>query len=212
MPYLLNIAYLLAILLASPWLIWAAIRKGKYREGWSAKLFGVVPVGSSYSTSGVRLWFHAVSVGEVNLIAPLLREVQSRHPNWECFVSTTTAAGFALACKKYPQLPVFYAPLDFSWAVRRAMRRIRPTMLVLAELELWPNMIRAAKKHGAKVAIVNGRLSERSLRGYWQVRFWIARLLRQVDVIAAQNEAYAERFLALGGSGEACACNGLDQV
>ncbi len=101
----------------------------------------------------------------------MLREIQNRHPEWECFVSTTTAAGFALAQKKYSQLPVFYAPLDFSWAVRRAMRRIRPTMLVLAELELWPNLIRAAKEHGAKVAIVNGRLSERSFRGYRRARF-----------------------------------------
>ncbi len=121
MSYLLNVIYVIALLLASPWLIWAAIRRGKYREGWSEKLLGAVPCGHRSSISGVRLWLHAVSVGEVNLIAPLLREIQRHHPDWELFVSTTTAAGFALARRKYSGLPVFYAPLDFSWAVRRAM-------------------------------------------------------------------------------------------
>src|SRR6185437_2369300 len=98
--------------------------------------------------------FHAVSVGEVNLIGTLLRQVAAKHPDWECVVSTTTATGYALAKNKYPHLSVFYAPLDFSWAVRRAMRRVHATVLVLVELELWPNLIRAAKAYGTKVAIV----------------------------------------------------------
>ncbi len=75
-------------------------------------------------------------------------------------------------------------------------------MLVLAELELWPNLIRAAKEHGAKVAIVNGRLSEGSFRGYRRVRLLIAHLLRQVDIVAAQTEVYADRFRALGAPAE----------
>jgi 3-deoxy-D-manno-octulosonic-acid transferase len=198
MAYLLNVIYVVGLLLASPWLIYAAIRKGKYRDGWAAKLLGCVPPDAARCKSNVRLWFHAVSIGEVNLIAPLLREIHSRHPDWECVVSTTTAAGYALARKKYSHLPVFYAPLDFSWAVRRAMRTIRPTMLLLVELELWPNLIRAAKEHGAKVAIVNGRLGEKSFRGYRRFGLLIAQLLRQVDLIAVQNDVYAGRFRALG--------------
>jgi len=78
------------------------------------------------------------------------------------------------------------------------MRRIRPSVLALAELELWPNLIRAAKNHGAKVAVINGRLGEKSFRGYRRIRFFVARLLRQIDLVAAQDETYAERFLALG--------------
>src|SRR5688572_24521091 len=164
MSYLLNIAYLVVLIAASPWLAWSAIRRGKYREGFAAKLFGAVP--PHEDAVRPRLWLHAVSVGEVNLIGSLVREVEARQPEWECVVSTTTVTGYALAKKKYPHLTVFYAPLDFSWAVRRAMRRVRPTLLVLAELELWPNLIRAAQEQGAKVAIVNGRLSARSYRGY----------------------------------------------
>ena len=201
MAYVLNVAYLLAILVASPWLIWAAIRRHKYRAGFAAKLFGEVP--RLENTKAPRLWLHAVSVGEVSLIGTLLREIEARHPDWECVVSATTATGYALAKKKYPHLTVFYAPLDCSWAVRRAMRRLSPTLLVLAELELWPNLVRAAKEHGAKVAIVNGRLSARSFRGYRRILWLTKRVLRQVDLIAAQNDEYAERFRALGAPPEA---------
>jgi 3-deoxy-D-manno-octulosonic-acid transferase len=82
------------------------------------------------------------------------------------------------------------------------MRRIRPNMLILAELELWPNLISAAKAHGARVAIINGRLSDHSFPGYQRIRLFVARMLRQIDVIAAQNEESASRFLALGALAE----------
>ncbi|MCD4727591.1 MAG: 3-deoxy-D-manno-octulosonic acid transferase, partial [Pirellulales bacterium] len=109
----------------------------------------------------------------------------------------------ALARKKYPHITVFYCPLDFSWAVKAAMRRVRPDVLVLAELELWPNLIRAARRRGARVAIVNGRLGEKSFRGYRRIRPLVAGLMRQIDLVAAQNETYAERFRALGARPEA---------
>ena len=106
------------------------------------------------------------------------------------------APGYELARKKYADLTVFYCPLDFSWAVRNAMRRIRPSLLVLAELELWPNLIANAKQHGAKVAIINGRLSDHSFPGYRRIRPFVAHVLRQIDLIAAQNDETANRFLA----------------
>jgi 3-deoxy-D-manno-octulosonic-acid transferase len=93
---------------------------------------------------------------------------------------------------------VCYCPFDFSWAVNRAMERLRPDLLVLAELELWPNLICAARRRGAKVAVVNGRLSERSFRGYRRLLLMSRRVLAQLDLVAAQNEQYAERFRALG--------------
>ena len=197
MPYLLNLFYLLLILAALPWLVFAAVRKGKYREGYAEKLLGRVPRRASDRTC---VWLHAVSVGEVNLLAPLIREIAARRPDWQCVVSTTTMTGMALAKNKYAELTVFYCPLDFSWAVRTAMRRIRPELLVLAELELWPNLIRAARRHGARVAVINGRLSEHSFGGYRRIRPLVARLLGQVDLVAAQDETYAERFRVLGAA------------
>jgi 3-deoxy-D-manno-octulosonic-acid transferase len=106
--------------------------------------------------------------------------------------------GFALAKQKYGQHTVFYCPLDFTWAVSRAMQRARPSLLLLAELELWPNLVRAAKRHGAKVAIFNGRLSERSFRGYRRLRWLLRPVLNQLDVIAVQDADYAQRFIDLG--------------
>jgi len=195
MGLLLNLVYLAAITLALPWLIWQRLTKGKYREGWSARLLGKIPRRASRARC---LWLHAVSVGEVNLLAPILARFERLHPDWECVISTTTQAGFALAQKRYAPRMVFYMPLDFTWGVRRAMRRIRPDLLVLAELELWPNLIRAAKAFRAKVAVINGRLSERSFRGYQRIGWLARRTLARVDLIAAQSEEYAQRFCALG--------------
>lgn len=195
MGYLLNLAYLALVVAVSPLLVYRALRHGKYRQGWPQKLLGLVP---RRADDRPCVWLHAVSVGEVNLLAPLLAEIRRHRPGWRCVVSTTTATGHALANEKYPELDVFYCPLDFTWAVRAAVRRVRPRCLVLAELEVWPNLIAAAREHDARVAVINGRLSERSFRGYRRARWLIGRSLRRIDLIAAQNEEYAERFVALG--------------
>jgi 3-deoxy-D-manno-octulosonic-acid transferase len=194
-PYLLNIVYCCVALVAAPWLLYQALTKGKYREGFAAKLLGLVP-----RRTGDRpcFWLHAVSLGEVKLLAPLLKEIDRRLPDWECVISTTTLTGYQQAKKDYAGRLVCYAPLDFSWAVRAALRRLRPDVLVLVELELWPNLVRAARAAGARVAVVNGRLSERSYRGYRRLRPFLRSLVRQLDLIAAQNEEYAARFRSLG--------------
>jgi 3-deoxy-D-manno-octulosonic-acid transferase len=199
MGYLLNVLYLAAIVLALPWLIYQRLRHGKYREGWAAKFWGQVP---ERKGAAQCIWFHAVSVGEVNLLAPLIERWERLHPDWECVISTTTQAGYHLALKRYAPRIVVYCPLDFTWAVRRAMTRLRPDLLVLTELELWPNLIAAARRTGAKVVIVNGRLGEKSFRGYRRFRWLLRDVLAQIDLIAVQNLDYAERFLSLGARPE----------
>lgn len=204
--WLLNGLYLALVVVASPWLVWSAMRHGKYRNGWRAKWLGEAPLrqGTTYC-----IWLHAVSVGEVNLLATLISEISRRHPDWEVVISTATKTGYDLAQRKYSeQHTVFYAPLDFSWAVRRAVRRIRPNMLVLAELELWPNLIAAAKQSEAKVAIVNGRLSDKSFRGYRRGRWLVAKVLGRLDAIVAQDEVTAERFAQLGARSESLFVSG----
>jgi 3-deoxy-D-manno-octulosonic-acid transferase len=196
MSFLLDAIYVFAIFLASPWLIYGAIRHGKYRHGYLEKFLGRVPQRESARPCA---WFHAVSVGEVNLLQPLLLRFCTSFPGWDCVISTTTKTGYELARKKYAGHTVFYCPLDFSWAVQESMRRVRPELLVLAELELWPNLIRFAKRSGCRVAVVNGRLSERSFRGYCRGRWFFASILQQIDLIAAQNEEYADRFRRLIG-------------
>lgn len=195
MSYLLNLVYAVVGLVASPWLLYRACRTRRYRQGWWAKLFGVVPrrIGE-----GPCVWLHAVSLGEVNLIGPLVAEMLRRRPELDCVISTTTATGYAQAKRQFAEHLVFFCPLDFSWAVQAAVNRIRPDVLALVELELWPNLIRAATARGAKVAVVNGRLSDRSYRGYRHIASFAAWLLEHVDLVAAQNETYAHRFRALG--------------
>ncbi len=203
----LNAAYLAVLLLASPWLLWSAWRHGKYREGFAEKLLGRVPVRTSQRAC---VWLHAVSVGEVNLLATTLKQISGCRPDWDVAISTTTKAGYDLAKKKYAEHTVFYCPVDFSWATKRAMQRVRPDLLVLAELELWPNLIAAAKEQGAQVAIINGRLSDKSFRGYSRFRPLVARVLSQIDLIAAQNEETAGRFCKLGARPErVCATGSL---
>lgn len=201
----LNALYLAALAFLAPWWAWQAVRAGKYRQGWGARLWGNVPPRSGDEPC---LWLHAVSVGEVNLLGRLIEQIARDRPAWTCVISTGTRAGYELACNKYAGRRVFYCPLDLSWAVRRAMRRVRPTCLVLAELELWPNLVNAAKRHGARVAVVNGRLSEHSHRGYRRIRPLIRRLLANVDLVAVQNEEYRARFLDLGAREEAVLTTG----
>ena len=196
---LLNFLYLIALMLLSPWLIYRAATTGRYREGLGEKLFGLVP--KRENTLQKCFWLHAVSVGEVNLLGRLIEEIEKQLPEVQCVVSTTTKTGMELARKKYGQrLTVFYCPFDFTWAVRRAMRRMRPDVLILAELELWPNLIKAAKRYGARVAVVNGRLSENSFRGYGRIRPLVRPILRRLNLVAAQDDSYAERFRKLGAS------------
>lgn len=195
----LDLIYALLLCAAAPYLLYQAIYKGKYRAGWSAKLWGAAPRRSS---KGECVWFHAVSVGEVTLLKTLITRFESANPDVECVISTTTSTGYELAQRMYAPRTVFYCPLDFSWAVRRALRHVKPSMLVLAELEIWPNLIREAKTRGVKVAVVNGRLSERSARGYGRLAA-IARLFfARLDLVLAQSTTYAQRFLALGARPE----------
>ena len=195
MKLLRDAVYLLLLLASLPWILWSAIRHGKYREGLAQKFLGLVPIRQS---DRACFWFHAVSVGEVNLLDPILRTLERESPAIEIAISTTTKTGMAVAKQKYPQLSVFYCPLDFSWAVRHALKRIRPTALVLAELELWPNLIETAKQDGAKVAVINARLSEKSFRGYSRIKRMLRTTMSSVDWIGAQNATYAERFVRLG--------------
>jgi 3-deoxy-D-manno-octulosonic-acid transferase len=195
MPYLLNLLYLLLLLAVSPWLIYKMITTGKYRRGMLRKLLGLTPIRASERPC---VWFHAVSVGEVLLLRQVITKFRARHPDHECVLSTTTNTGFAVAVEKFRDLTVFHWPLDFTWAVKRALRRVRPSLVVLAELELWPNFILAAKRHSMPIAVINGRMTERSYCGYHRIRWLLARVLAAIDLLAVQTEQYAERFASLG--------------
>lgn len=199
LPYFLNLAYSLLLVAVAPVIAYRSLVLKKYRTGWSQKLFGNVPL-----RSGDRpcFWFHAVSVGEVLQLPPLIAGLSEQNPDLEFVISTTTHTGYAVAQEKFPGHRVCYYPLDFSWAVRRALKRIRPAAVVLVEMELWPNFVLAADQLQIPLSIINGRLSEKSFRGYRRLRFLVGPLLNRLQLIAVQTAAYAERFADLAGRKE----------
>ncbi len=195
MSLLLDVCYLILLTILSPAIAWSAWRYGKYRQGLRQRLFGYLPIRDGEQPC---VWLHAVSVGEVNLIATIVSTLEQVRPDVTCFITTTTRTGYELAVKKYANHHVAYCPLDFSWAVRRAMRRVRPNVLLLTELELWPNLIRESQRAGVKVGVINGRLSQRSHAGYRRIRWLTQRMLSQLEWIGVQSEEYAQRFTNLG--------------
>ena len=219
MGILLNICYIIVILFTWPYFLIQSWRHGKYREGFRAKFLGDIPESpDNYHRNGIitepqRLWFHAVSVGEAVLISPLVARlcrgsadhetaengaVKNRPLDVDVVISTTSQTGQAVARQRYPDRTIFYAPLDFTWAVRRALRRIRPTTLVLVELEIWPNLIRISHLAGVRIVVVNGRISEHSFNGYRRFRWWLRPIFESLDQVCAQDEASAQRFMKLG--------------
>jgi len=195
--WLLNTVYIGLLLALSPVLLYRRVVLGKYRDGWAQKFLGRLP-----ERTGERpcVWFHAVSVGEVLQLKHVLSKLRTSRPDTEFVISTTTSTGLEVARDSFPNDRVCYFPLDFSWSVRRAIDRVRPTAIVLVELEIWPNFIFAAHAAGVPLALINGRISERSYRGYRRIGWLMRRLLGCFQKLAVQNDTYANRLRGLGAS------------
>lgn len=195
LAWMLNCAYLLVLAIASPVLAWRALRQGKYRSGFGEKVLGALP---EFDDRDKVAWFHAVSVGEVLQLETIVPDFAARHPDRRILITTTTNTGLDIARERFGHHTCCYFPLDFSWAVSRAMRRVKPDLVVLVELELWPNFIFAARRCGAKLTMINGRMSERSYRGYGRIGWLVRPVLRCFDSVGAQTRDYAERLENLG--------------
>ncbi len=196
MRFALDALYAAALVLSSPMWLYRMVRHGRYRTDNAAR-FGAVP--PRYGLQPV-IWIHAVSLGEINGARSLVEELHAQLPDYRIVISTTTDTGMAAARKLYaPDHLVFRWPLDFSFAVARALRRIRPALVILMEGEVWPNFLAACNRRGIPVAIVNGRLSPD--KGYPRYRKLgpIARaLFNRLAAVGAQTEEYAQRYRALG--------------
>ena len=206
MKSVLNCIYALLLLVLSPVILWRSLRHGRYRKGWREKLWGSLPV----STDGNPVvWFHAVSVGEVVQLKKIVDAFRTETGDaFQIVVTSSTDTGFELATARFSDCSVSWFPLDFSWAVSNAIRRVKPVMVVLVELELWPNFLRECGNMGVITALVNARMSEHSFRGYSRVRAVMAPLFGQFDVVAVQTEEYASRLRRLGSSEKATQVTG----
>ncbi len=199
--YLLYSALLAAaMVVATPFWLWQMLRHGKYRRGFGER-WGRVPP-RILKPDQPTIWVHAVSVGEVLAVAGLVAELRKRLPSHRVAVSTTTDTGQKLARDRFGAGNVFYFPLDLAFAIRPYINLLKPDLVVLAETEFWPNFLRLAKDNGAKIAVVNARISDRSLPGYRRFRRLLKRVLAQVDVFLTQTPEDQRRLAEIGASPE----------
>lgn len=201
--------YNLALAAFSPaiaaWLVYRLAVKGKSREGLAQRL-GFVECGSRESAirdPKARIWVHAVSAGEMVAAAAVARAVRQRAPAVEIVVSTTTPAGMGQARRLIPDSrAIFYFPFDYLPCVRRALAGVRPSIFVAVETEIWPNFYREAARRGVPIAVVNGHLSDRTMRRLEGrarlLRPLYAAALRLVDRFGMQTELDTRRAIALG--------------
>ncbi len=149
-----------------------------------------------------RIWVHAVSVGEALAARTLVAGLAAEFPGHHLVVSASTETGRDVAARVYGNANAFPSPLDLSGPVKRAFDSVNPELLVLMELEVWPNMVAEAARRGVPVAVVNGRLTERSARSYVRLRPFFKGTMERVALFAVQTQVYAERFKAIGAPGD----------
>ncbi len=155
-------------------------------------------------TASEAIWLHAVSVGEVLAAVPLIQELRERSPRTPVFVSTTTLGGRKMAEQRIAPLiagsdgGIFYAPVDYAWIVRRILRRIRPSVVIILETEIWPNLFREVKRIGCGLIMINGRISDRALPRYRRFAWLFAPVLSLCDGILVQSEEMRNRFVTAG--------------
>ena len=197
-----RLAYNVLLAVAAPFVWLRLFVKARLEPAYARRRgerFGRVPAGVG---RGV-VWLHAVSAGEVNGAAPLIRALHARLPGERFLVTTMTPAGSDAVRRLLGDIVQHcYAPYDFPWAIARFVARVEPRILVLMETELWPNLIRATRQTGAPVALINARLSERSARGYARVGRLTRQMLRNLNGVVCQYDDTARRFKALGAPAE----------
>lgn len=200
-PVIWRAIYCLATWAALPLVLgyfaWRARREPAYRQYWGERL------GFVARRRDRPIWIHAASVGEIALTAPLVNALQEVRPDRPILLTTMTPTGRAEAARRFGStLDCCYLPLDSLGATRRFMARTLPTAGILAETELWPNLIAAASASGVSLALVNATLSARSARRFarWPLRRAARFMLSRFDCIAAASEQHASRFVKLGAN------------
>ena len=195
MKIIIDCVYLLAVVAISPVVVYRVIRHKRYRTGWPQR-FG--NIARKYPAKKC-IWLHAVSVGEVNAAKTLVEGLENRFGDFEIVISATTDTGFARANTLFgAKHTVIYFPFDFSWIMKRAFRNIQPSICLLMELEVWPNLVQIAQRLGVPVVVINGRMSDKSFSGYKKIKPIAKKIFQNVSLVLAQTDEYAQRFRGIG--------------
>jgi 3-deoxy-D-manno-octulosonic-acid transferase len=204
MYFLYRILTAAGILILSPYYALRGWRRGE-RSGALRERLGFLPqeISARASADSGAIWVHAVSVGEVLTAVPLVAALKQRYPTRTVFISTTTETGQRLARERLRSADgIFYFPLDWAVAVRRALGTIRPVAVIVMETEIWPNFLREARRRGVPVIFANARISERSFARFERWKFLVGEFFTQalVDaaVFLAQSEEDAKRLAEMG--------------
>ncbi len=189
-----DLLWVAAAVVGLPWLAWRSLRNAEFLRMVKERMCVGMP---DLSRNGAkRILVHGVSLGEVKVAVPLVRELARHYPEYEVVISSTTNSGIDVARKVLPDVRVVRFPVDLSPFVRRFLRRIDPVCAILIELEIWPNFLREANRFGVPVAVVNGRITETSFTQYRLFRRTLPQFNR-ITLFCAQGTEHAERFRGL---------------
>ena len=194
-----NLILTLLVLLIFPFLPIFFLLGKRFREGFFQRI-GFYPLSLRESLRGSRsIWIHAVSVGEVLSVAPLVLELKAKFRGHKILLSTSTSTGSRMARRMLPAIDaVVYFPLDHPWIVQRALRLFEPSLIIFLEAEMWPNFLRAAYRKGIPTLLLSGRLSARSFRRYRVFRIFFSEAFRQWSAVGMQTQEDAQRMVRLG--------------
>jgi 3-deoxy-D-manno-octulosonic-acid transferase len=205
-----DITYGLGLGLSAPiWLIapkarrkvFKALRERMGRDAEAASPNGQAPAAARPVAPGPAVLIHAVSLGELNAARALVKSLTSARPDLRIILSTTTETGYARGRELYasdPRVTLIHYPLDFSPAIERVLDGLWPSVVVLMELEVWPNFVAHCVRRNIPVLLINGRLTESSFRNYRRFRPLLAPTFRRLGLVCAQDQTYADRFVQLG--------------
>lgn len=199
MYFLYNLLATIAVMVIMPFFLLRMILlgqiKGRFRE-----MCGYLPAAVLRQVAGKRcIWVHAASVGEIVATSSIIKEITKLMPNQTILVSVVIPTGYEMAKRIIPEAAgIIYFPLDLSWIVESVIRRIRPSMFMMVETELWPNFLKAAKKHNVKTIMLNGRISDKSFKRYPYLFSILKDMLNNVDRFCMQSPQDAEYVVGLG--------------
>jgi len=183
--------YFIVLLLSLPFWV-STLFKKEYREILVHRLSPAIS-----GTTQKRLWIHAVSVGEVRSLTNLIQQLKETYKGTEIVLTVTTPSGHRCAKQLYTDITVLNAPVDFSFTIKRFIKKINPQLLILNELEIWPNWVTITHKRKIPILLINGRMSEHAFRRYKKTNFFLYHFFKKIDHYLLQAELYKERFTEL---------------
>jgi len=193
-----NILLTFLLVLAGPYFFFRSLIQEQFRKALTER------IGFFQSPSFKRpIWIHAASVGEVFCSLPLLKKIKKEFPHSEIVLTTMTSTGNGAAKTRAAEADrILFLPIDHPLVLRRFIEKIQPGLLLIAETELWPNLLRACGKKGVPVVLFNGRISQRSFRRYIRFKFFFKECLKNISLFLMQTEEDRKRIVEIGGESQ----------